>query len=95
MGVTKMNQVSPESLIKDILFEWISTVADRRTGLRRRHVRYDPNFARCTVYRGLCCSMTHGKWQAYCIIEVFETSWAVSAHMGSTALDMGSQPKST
>ena len=31
ISVTKMNQVSPESLIKDIFFEGISTVADRVT----------------------------------------------------------------
>ena len=49
ISVTKMNQVSSESLVKDILFVWISTVADRRTEPRRRRVRYDPNFARCTV----------------------------------------------
>ena len=43
--VTKNSQVSSESLIKDILFEGISTVADRCTEPRRGHVRYDPNFA--------------------------------------------------
>ena len=39
----------PEILLKDYLFEGISTVADRRTESRRGHVRYDHIFARCTV----------------------------------------------
>ena len=49
-----MHQVPPESLIKDILFEGIWTVADRLyTEPRWGHVRYDPRFARCTVWPGL------------------------------------------
>ena len=36
--VTKMSQVSPESLIKDILFEGISIVVDRHTEPHRGHV---------------------------------------------------------
>ena len=48
ISVTKMNQVSPENLIKDILFEGISTAADPAvltTDPLREHVRYEPNFA--------------------------------------------------
>ena len=56
-----------------------------------------------TAYRGLCCSMAHGKRQAahhrlYCIIEVFETSWVVSVHLGvkvARQSPAGSSPGST
>ena len=39
------------------------------------------------AYRVLCCSTAHGKRQPahhrlHCILEVFETSWVVSVHMG-------------
>ena len=41
ISVTKINRVSPENLIKDILFEGITTVIDRLTEPRREHVRDD------------------------------------------------------
>ena len=39
-----MNQVSPESLLEDILFEGILTVTDRLTEPYRENVRDGPRF---------------------------------------------------
>ena len=103
ISVTKMNQVSPESLIKIFCLSGfqlspIAVLSRAEDMFDMNPISLDALFS--TAYRGLCCSTAHGKRQAahhrfYCIVEVFETSWAVSAHTGSTALGMGPQPEST
>ena len=61
-----MNQVSPKSLIKDILFEGTSTVADRLTEQRGAECMFDMTAVSLdalfsSALRGLCCSTAHGK----------------------------------
>ena len=90
IGNTTLKQVSYESLIKDILFEWKSTASDTLLGrtedmFEMAPVSLETHF--CSTQRGLRCSAAHGRRQAahrrlYCILDVFKASWIALVHLG-------------